>query len=254
MSTRVILLGILGVVALSGCTHEQMEKYSLFGQASANPDSIEHVQMRMDEGDITPLPQHYNMSNSSVDVFNNVGNVPDYHGQAPIMQPSIPNYGGGMPSMADSSVTIFSLDSSAPMMGGDQIAGGFDNYSAMPMDQGFVAYGGEGNQIFFKDGSSRLGSGDLRKLSNVAERAKFAPVNRVTVAGYASRPTQAGSNTVQGHILNLKESMNRSFAVSKELIKKGVPAEKIKAVAWGATKPTGNEEQDRRVDVIMGEQ
>ena len=108
-------------------------------------------------------------------------------------------------------------------------------------------------QIFFKFGSSRLGSGDENKISRFAEKAKFAPVNRVTVEGYASRPTQAGTGTVEAHVLNLKQSMNRSFAVSKSLMRKGLPNEKIKTVSHGSANATGDEQQDRRVDMFMGD-
>ena len=167
----------------------------------------------------------------------------------------MPYYSQGVPAAADPSVTIFPLDGPPPAPYGNPTNAGYDDGYGMPsVEQGYRGYNGAGGQIFFKNGSSRLGGGDLRQISSVAEQAKFAPVNRVTVAGYASRPTQAGSNTVEGHILNLKESMNRSFAVSKALMKKGVPAEKLKVVSWGSTKPTGNEAQDRRVDIIMGEQ
>jgi outer membrane protein OmpA-like peptidoglycan-associated protein len=184
---------------------------------------------------------------------------------APLGIPAAPLMGGiGLPSNQggfvtnDPSVTVFPLDGGAapmPQYGGQMplsnvmsnmggAAGGFDGSSMMQSG---------GNNIYFRDGSSRLGSGDKQKLSQIAEQAKFAPVSRITVAGFASRPTQAGTNSPTAHTLNLKESANRSVAVSNQLIKNGVPAEKIKTVSWGATKASGNHSQDRRVDIIMGE-
>lgn len=151
------------------------------------------------------------------------------------------NQGGILAS--DSSVTIFPIDGgSSPV----------SSYNASPYG-GYAGSSSADGKIYFSHGSARLGSGDVNKLSSVAEQAKFAPVSRITVEGYASQPTQAGEQSVEGHILNLKESMNRSFAVSRSLMQKGVPAEKIKTVSWGSTKATGNETEDRRVDVVMGE-
>jgi outer membrane protein OmpA-like peptidoglycan-associated protein len=228
------------------------------------------VYMRADNGSVlAPLPPTlrtegvpYVTSNSSVDVL-------DYQNVAPMQNNYIPamndvpmpminegfSHGAGVLT-SDSSVTIFPLDGDVPPIAQSygltpsaQMQSAYDTgyTSAMP------SYGSTEGKIFFKHGSSRLGSGDLNKLSNVAEQARFAPVNRITVEGFASNPTQAGNQSVKSHILNLKESMNRSFAVSKTLMQKGVPAEKLKTVSWGSTKASGNENQDRRVDVTMGE-
>ncbi len=260
MKTRILLFVFIGGLTLSGCESVDLPEMNPFGQKAADPYSVENVQMRADTGAITPLPQgSYPMGNSSVEVFDDAGFSQDYQSsRSQVAQGSMPSYGGGVLT-SDSSVTIFSLDGAPQMVG----AGGeVDYYADNTAGQGYAPYNNSGNsfsspsgnQIFFKHGSSRLGGGDMSKLSNVAEQAKFAPVNRITVAGYASQPTQAGSHSVSGHILNLKESMNRSFAVSKALMKKGVPAEKIKTVSWGSSKPTGNNTQDRRVDIVMGEQ
>ena len=109
--------------------------------------------------------------------------------------------------------------------------------------------GGDVSNVYFKYGSARLDGTDKSVLGNVAEAAKFAPVDRVSVEGHASAPTQV-ADPVKSKILNLKESMNRASAVSQELIEKGVPAEKIKTVGWGDTKPSGGSEAaQRRVDI-----
>ena len=170
---------------------------------------------------------------------------------------------------SDPSVTIFSLDgsgvgagqvgvaSSSMMSGSSSGLSGFTNGSvgdgSAMISGSALASGGASNQIFFKHGSSRLGSGDVRKISQMAEQAKFAPVNYITVSGYASRPTQAGSNSTEAHIINLRQALKRSEKVSKELVRQGVPGDKIKTVGWGTAKATGNESQDRRVDIMMGE-
>ncbi len=180
---------------------------------------------------------------------------------------SLPNYDYQITNASNGDVTVYSLDgaepaitpriepnmSPAPVMampiGNNYQPRANNRYNPqMAMGNGRVD-----EQIFFKFGSSRLGSIDEQKISSFADAAKFAPINRVTIEGYASARTQAGVGTVESHILNLKESMNRSFAVSKSLMRNGLPAEKIKTVSYGSTMATGNDPQDRRVDMIMGE-
>jgi len=282
LKSQALFFSVLGVFLLMGCEGTQMYQYNPFGQKAADPSSVNNVHMRSDTGQVmTPLPSSPvapamvqgddafmpSMADNSVMIPNSTYNQPAFNapmaqvpmGQAPMgMAPppvpyggaTLPTYGYGTTS-SDSSVTIFPVEGAPAGMSG-MSPNYFDPNASMGAGASYG--GGNDNQIFFKSGSSRLGRGDLNKLSNVAEQAKFAPVNRITVAGYASKPSQAGSHTVEGHILNLKESMNRSFAVSKTLMKKGVPAEKIKTVSWGSTKASGNNTQDRRVDVVMGEQ
>lgn len=252
LNSRQFLLSAVAVLTLSGCSGTPYEKYNPFnGGVSATGQSAD-VSMREDTGSVTPLVMNSGpvTSDSSVTIFNNSGaeNTPSVRG------PSLPQFDGGIAFVGDSSVTIFPIEGAPMMMNGGMVPIASHNMGGQAMGQNYAPMGGAGNQVFFKNGSSRLGGGDMRLLSNAAEQAKFAPVNRITVSGYASQPTQVGRNNIQADILNLKESMNRTFAVSKKLIQEGVPAEKIKAVSWGATKSSGNERQDRRVDVIMGEQ
>ncbi len=279
LKPHILSLSLLSVLFLAGCESASFSKYNPFhhysmGSGYLPDDTVVDVNMRADTGGVTKAIITPMLSSSSVYSQASSGSSkPSLMSSSPSMpsDPSVtimpfdnegysshqqrgqrggvlPNFGGGVLT-SDSSVTIFSLDGAAPMSmgGGSNMGYAGQGYSPSNM-------AGGGNQIFFKHGSSRLGSGDMRVLSSVAEQAKFAPVSRVTVAGYASPPTQVGSRSTQGGVLNLKESSNRAYAVSRTLIKKGVPAEKIKMVSWGATKSTGNNSQDRRVDIIMGEQ
>ena len=110
------------------------------------------------------------------------------------------------------------------------------------------------SRIFFKHGSSYLGSGDKRVLEQVAEQAKFSPVMHINVDAYASKRTGI-SDPIKSAAVNLKQSMYRAQAVSEELINNGVPLEKIKTSTWGDTKLSGHgEEYDRRVDIVTGGQ
>ena len=267
------LLSCLAVVALSGCeslhySNVNIKDHNIF---STNAGT---AQSQMDASNMTSMPGASSVvggsaggmqlsnadeqSSPSVEIYDMELN-PEYNrgaqaGMSPMMnqspmQPQMQmgqGYGGFMPA-SDSSVTIFNLDGGAPMNA--------PQYNAGQVGYTQNAYGNNqvAGQIFFKHGSSRLGSGDMRKISNLAEQAKFAPVNYVTVEGFASRPTNAGSHSTQAHIINLRQSMKRSEKVSKALVHKGVPGEKIKTVSWGSSKATGDNARDRRVDVVMGE-
>ena len=108
------------------------------------------------------------------------------------------------------------------------------------------------SSVYFGYGSSKLNSESKHALISVAQTAKFAPVERVSIEGHASRKTQT-SDPIKSKILNLKESMNRAQSVTQNLIENGVPAEKIKTTAWGDTKPTsGGDSANRRVDIVTG--
>lgn len=159
---------------------------------------------------------------------------------------------GGIPAPQDSRVTIFPLDGADDFTGASSMGSYSD--SAMAMSGG--SYGSSagsyrpGNaQIYFANGSSSLDSKDQGVIGQVAEQAKFSPVDRISVEGHASPPS--GSGTVQEHISNLKASMDRTFEVSKNLMLKGVPAEKIRAVSWGDTRqpPGVSDAEARRVDI-----
>ncbi|MEM7618636.1 MAG: OmpA family protein, partial [Pseudomonadota bacterium] len=178
-----------------------------------------------------------------------------------------PDFDNQLPSVTKGAVTVYSLDGAppaivAPMHIGMTPApsmatpimkndGSVTTYSLSSHLTTAMPKGDADEQIFFKNGSSRLGSIDKQKISAFADQAKFAPVNKITVEGHASRPTQVGTDSVEAHVLNLKESMNRSFAVSKTLMKDGVPAEKIKTMRHGSVNATGDDKYDRRVDMFM---
>ncbi len=205
---------------------------------------------------VTPMPEM-----SSADMIPQRAPQKDYG--------SLPNYDYQITNASNGDVTVYSLDGAAPAIApriepnmtpppvmGVQIENLYQRPTQMPQmamgnSSGRVSTADE--QLFFKFGSSRLGSIDKQKIASFADKAKFAPVNHITVEGYASTKTQAGEGTIESHILNLKESMNRSFAVSKSLMQNGLPAEKIKTVSYGATKATGDDRFDRRVDMYLGD-
>lgn len=219
------------------------------------------------------------LSGGSVEIYDVDSGMPQTQAMGAPVPPVQPDY-IGIPMATDPSVTIYPLDGyaaypgdlrPAPMMAGGgrewpnsilPVGKTYDSAMTPPPDsfggdQPMAIEGGKlaprvgttVSNVYFKYGSARLDGSDKTALGNVAEAAKFAPVDRVSIEGHASAPTQT-NDPVKSKILNLKESMNRTNAVSQELIQRGVPAEKIKAVAWGDTKPSGGSEAaQRRVDI-----
>jgi outer membrane protein OmpA-like peptidoglycan-associated protein len=216
------------------------------------------------------------LSGGSVEIYDLDGST---NMSAPVA-PVTPDY-AGIPMATDSRVTVYPIDGYAAYPGempsmqpatqkewpnsilpmGQTYGSGmtpppdsFGGDRRMAIENGkLVSKAGTAvSNIYFPYGSARLDRNDHGVLRNVAETAKFAPVDRVSVEGHASSPTQV-NDPVKSKILNLKESMKRAAAVSEELIQKGVPAEKIKTVGWGDTKASsGGEAEQRRVDVYTG--
>lgn len=198
-------------------------------------------------------------SNGSVEIYDIDGD--NYQaGGVPVVTQS-PQ---GIPFATDSRVTVYPIDDYAPppgvTYGGGILTPEWPNaafptdYNVGAMDPGKLpSRAGQGiSSVYFDYGSAQLSGGDRSVLNTVAETAKFAPVDRVSVEGHASSAAQT-SDPIKAKILNLKESMNRAQAVSQDLIQRGVPAEKLKTVGWGDTKPNGvGEAQQRRVDIITG--
>ncbi|PZO87599.1 MAG: hypothetical protein DI626_03640 [Micavibrio aeruginosavorus] len=199
------------------------------------------------------------LSGGSVEVF-------DLDAPAPMDGNSVPSVsrdyaGSGVAYASDSSVTVYPLDGDMstglgavgasdsayfPLTPSPSAAGGTSGDAAAPR------VGGGVSSVYFSHGSSQLGSGDVNALRSVAETAKFAPVDRVSVEGHASTRVEA-SDPVEARIINLRQSLKRAEKVSEALIEQGVPAEKIKTVGWGDTAPGGGgEDQQRRVDIVTG--
>lgn len=271
MKLGILVLGVLAASSLSACGTVKggLRDISSWGSSLEQAGQVKtesaDVHMREDTGDrMTPLAQMdsvpmgyssnsgYIPNTNAVDLYTTEG---QQYRRSNYSGATMPSFSGGVRTTGDSSVTIFSLDGPAPMMGQHQAMAPMQQHHQQPVMNQHQGYNDAGShRIYFQHGSSRLGQADMVVLSGAAEQAKFAPVDHVTVSGYASPQTKAGSHSVRGQILNLKESMNRSFEASKTLIQKGVPAEKIKTVSWGAAKPTGNVAQDRRVEIFMGDQ
>lgn len=236
-----------------------------------------------------PVPQDRDLkvmtsklSGGSVEIYDLDNDSTGMGGSVPSVQPEY----AGMQMASNPSVTVFPLDGvggsypgeltptgAAPVasvqqwpnsvlpVGNTGFAGGMTSAPGQWKDDAKMAIvggklapsvGTNVSSVYFPYGSAGIGGQENSALKNVAETAKFAPVERVSVEGHASPPTQS-DDPIKAKILNLKESMNRAQAVSQHLIEQGVPAEKIKAVGWGDTKPAaGDEAAQRRVDIVTG--
>ncbi len=198
----------------------------------------------MSDAQLKTLTTRY--AGGSVEVYDLEGELP-----APYAPASEEPYGVSLSSTQG--VTIYPLDGGSPVFG--------NAVSMIPTPSAFgedesgkmgARVNPNVSSVYFPHGSAQLSRSDRSALNSVAETAKFAPLDRVSVEGHASSKAQT-SDPVKAKILNLKESLKRATAVSEDLIEKGVPAEKIKTVGWGDTLPMGaNEADQRRVDIVTG--
>jgi outer membrane protein OmpA-like peptidoglycan-associated protein len=109
--------------------------------------------------------------------------------------------------------------------------------------------------INFGHGSSRLGSGDLRKVREVATTAKQSG-RTVRVVGHSSQRT--GNMSFERHLIaNFNISMDRANAVARALAEAGVPAEQIVVEAVGDQQPVyfefmpNGEAENRRAEIFL---
>ncbi len=272
-----ITIGLVSLVGVSGCEH--LEAWQWKGEqphivdAGAQAPSAPVVRSANDpsvsqgaaSGHRFPPPTERDLfvmtdklSGGSIEIYDtNSGKTYGSRGGGGVQ--------AGMPSSVDSSVEIYPVEGTyAGQMAQTwpnsvlprhdiTISPVMQNVSSSGRVSPHVGSGYAPSQIFFKHGSSRLGDGDRKILREVAEQAKFSPVDRVRIEGHASARTGV-SDPVEAKIVNLKESMNRAFNVSSQLMRDGVPAEKIQTTVWGDTKNSGDEAHNRRVDIITGGQ
>jgi outer membrane protein OmpA-like peptidoglycan-associated protein len=275
------VVAVLAVLSLAGC--ETVEGWTGSKKKAPQEAPPPIISGRLDHAPgVQPVPNFPNpgardlkimtskLSGGSVEIY-------DLDGPAPSMQsasvPPVYTDPSGIPLATDPRVTVYPVDGYSsfqaeptwpnavlPVSGNVSHADG----NAAPSFSGERSASVEGGKlpsratpnvsnIYFPYGSSSLDGNDQTVLRDVAETAKFAPVDRVSVEGYASQPAQT-DDPVKAKILNLKESLKRATVVSEQLIEQGVPAEKIKTVGWGDTKPSGSGEAgERRVDIVTGQ-
>ncbi|MBI4031330.1 MAG: OmpA family protein [Proteobacteria bacterium] len=204
------------------------------------------------------------VSNSSVQVFSLDGAAAG-GGPLGVAGPPPTGFGareGGVTAGTDPSVTVFPFDDGMDARHQEQLG-------MMPPPMAPMASGREGFASPFGRGPMR---GDRKavvyfshdsKTVTPASKEKLEQVTKdygdqmLRVEGHAS--ARAGAkDPVEKHMINLKVSMDRALNVSRELMHKGVPAERIETSAYGDVHPapaqdgmTG-EAASRRVEILTG--
>ncbi|MCK5284408.1 MAG: OmpA family protein [Alphaproteobacteria bacterium] len=111
-------------------------------------------------------------------------------------------------------------------------------------------------KIYFDHDSSTLDYVDLAQIDLVSRIFDAKRDSFLSVEGHASVRANY-SDTFQRKMVNLKISMDRALNVAKGLVKKGVPVEAIRTVAWGDARQSvfvdgkDAESASRRVEIIM---
>jgi len=203
-----------------------------------------------------------------------------------------PDIGGGQPAANDSNVIVYSLDDerprptgTAPVMLAPPAPMSRDAERRAPVllppadysprsdlaapqplallptperprmqDEHIMGRGGAPLRIYFAHDEDRLAGEGTQIVRQIAG----SDATRVTVEGHASQRAHA-EDPVERRIINLKKSMDRAFAVSRALMRAGVPAAAIETRAFGDTRPAmispgmDSESASRRVEIYTGE-
>ncbi len=109
--------------------------------------------------------------------------------------------------------------------------------------------------LYFETGSSRVGQGDMNKLRSVAQAQQSSGAT-VKVVGHASSRTR--ELPLDRHMMvNLRMSQERSTNVVKNLIKLGIPSQKIIVEARSDSEPLtreampSDEAKNRRTEIFL---
>ena len=274
------VVAVLAVLSLAGC--ETVEGWSGGKKKAPQEDPPPTISGRLDNAPgVQPIPQFpaptdndlrvmtTKLSGGSVEIYDLNSPAPDM-GYASGAVPPVYQDPQGIPLATDPRVTVYPVDGYSsfqpeptwpnavlPVTGSVSSADiGSSRFSGdRTIESGKLSSRSAPgvSNVYFRYGSANLDGNDRSVLRDVAETAKFAPVDRVRVEGYASTPTQT-NDPVKAKILNLKQSLKRASTVSEQLIEQGVPAEKIETKAGGDTKPSGaGEAGERRVDIVTGQ-
>jgi outer membrane protein OmpA-like peptidoglycan-associated protein len=89
--------------------------------------------------------------------------------------------------------------------------------------------------IYFRDGSAALAKADVGVLATVSQ-VYSQTGGTIRVVGHSSRNVRT-LNPARNKAVNFKVSLERANAVAAELIRQGVPQDRIEVIAQGASQP-----------------
>lgn len=182
--------------------------------------------------------------------------TPQYVSTASQVAQAAPAVTSTQPIYSDTSIDIYSLGG-APVapQAQQQPAQAYVPIAYRPKTQTQSAnYGSDkAAKIYFGHGGKKISTGGQKVLTRLATALEDTE-HPIRVTGYASERAKI-KDPIKRKIANLKTSMDRAFIVTRDLIKKGVPAENIETTAWGEVNPapaTGKldvESASRRVEI-----
>lgn len=129
-------------------------------------------------------------------------------------------------------------------------ASGFEGISGV--DVGYRAGGeivvGVAGDVLFASGQATLRQQARQRLDQVAQvlRTQY-PNNVIRVEGH----TDSDPIRRSGWKTNERLGAERAMAVQEYLVSKGVQGNRIYAATFGSTRPRGNKEQSRRVEIVI---
>jgi chemotaxis protein MotB len=104
--------------------------------------------------------------------------------------------------------------------------------------------------VLFDSGRDALKPASLKTLDNViAALKKDYAGKKIRVEGHTD--TDPIRNAKGQFSDNLDLSLNRAAAVSRYLIKHGIPAKEIATVGFGETRPKATKDKSRRVEIVV---
>jgi len=136
-----------------------------------------------------------------------------------------------------------------------QLAGRYPNMVRYDADRGMLRFSSD---LTFASGSADVQAQAKNSLAALADilKSNEALSYDVRVVGHTdSQPIS--SKTRQRHPSNMHLSAHRAISVRSELVKLGVPANRVMAAGWGAQRPAvansanGNTPANRRVEIYL---
>lgn len=260
-----ILIAVLALLAVSGCTRQKMEAdYHDFGHWWSGKPS--HIGNRW--GPMTTGYGDQNLAGRAVLKPPGMEPLPPeaWH---EIDGYGVPSAAGTQPPVAyTDSVSVYPLEEDAngvrprhvieqPTPEAMPMPAQQESVSVEPLA---MAYGEMVQQLYFQHGSAHVGTGDRKQLATAARRIKKRGNVSVTVVGHASHRVNTTDDPIRKREINFEVAQKRANAVTNALTSQGIQPGWVMAVSKGDDEPNmhpgrrSQEAADRRVEVFMNGQ